>query len=78
MPNHKLPKDVYLKMTCSTLQYIIMLQTNLTALIGYYTVWFINLNYEKQSLSNFGLKYTAVTCHFSETLNLKCLKLNSL
>jgi len=33
MPNHKLPKIVYLEMTSSIFQYNIMLQTNLTVLI---------------------------------------------
>jgi hypothetical protein len=71
MPNHKLPKIVYLEMTCSVFQYNMMLQTNLTVLIWYYTLWFINL-------SNFGFKYHAVTCQFSEILNLQFLKLDSL
>jgi hypothetical protein len=78
MPNHKLLKIVYLEMTCSIFQYNMMLQTSLIVLIWYYTVWFINLIYDKQPLSNFGFKYTALTCQFSETLNLKFLKLDSL
>lgn len=78
MPNHKLPKIVYLEMTCSIFQYNMMLQKNLTVLIWYYTVWFLNLIYEKQPLCNFGFKYPGVTGLFSETLNLKFLKLDSL
>ena len=78
MPNHKLPKIVYLEMACSIFQYNMMLQTNLTVLIWYYTLWFINLVYEKQPLSTFGSIHPAVTCQFSETLNLKFLKLDSL